>query len=72
MSNELVINSSRSGLEIALLRDKKLVEYHNEKNNASYQVGDFYLGKVKKVYHHLMPLLFKLGPRKMRSLLTST
>ncbi len=64
MSNELVINSSRSGLEIALLRDKKLVEYHNEKNNASYQVGDFYLGKVKKVVPSLNAAFVQIGAEK--------
>lgn len=64
MSNELVINSSRSGLEIALLSDKKLIEYHNEKNNASYQVGDFYLGKVKKVVPSLNAAFVQIGAEK--------
>ena len=61
MSNELVINSSRSGLEIALLSNKKLIEYHNEKNNSSYQVGDFYLGRVRKVVPSLNAAFVQIG-----------
>ncbi|MFY7839881.1 MAG: Rne/Rng family ribonuclease, partial [Lacibacter sp.] len=33
----------------ALLEDKKLVELHQESHDASFTVGDLYLGKVKKL-----------------------
>ena len=49
MTKELIINAVSQGVEIALLEDKKLVELHNEKANASFTVGDLYLGKVKKL-----------------------
>ena len=49
MSNELVIKKSSSGIEIALLAEKKLTELHKEQYDAPFQVGDFYLGKVRKI-----------------------
>jgi len=49
VNKELIINAAPSGVEIALLEDKKLVELHQENHNASFTVGDLYLGKVKKL-----------------------
>ena len=49
MNKELIINSAPTGVEIALLEDKRLVELHQENHNASFTVGDLYLGKVKKL-----------------------
>ena len=49
MSNELIINSTQDGERIALLLDKRLVEYHHEKSDTNYTVGDIFLGSVKKV-----------------------
>lgn len=49
MTKELIINAVPQGVEIALLEDKKLVEFHNEQTDASFVVGDLYLGKVKKL-----------------------
>ncbi len=49
MNKELIINAAPQGVEIALLEDKKLVELHHEKADASFAVGDLYLGKVKKL-----------------------
>ncbi|MEJ8841086.1 Rne/Rng family ribonuclease [Lacibacter sp. H375] len=49
MNKELIINSAPTGVEIALLEDKKLVELHQESHDASFTVGDLYLGKVKKL-----------------------
>ena len=53
MSNELVINSTQNGCRIALLKDKTLVEYHQEEENAQFNVGDIYLGTVSKVVQGL-------------------
>jgi ribonuclease G len=47
VNKELIINAGPSGVEIAFLEDKKLVELHNEKTDAIFAVGDLYLGKVK-------------------------
>ncbi|MFZ9718764.1 MAG: Rne/Rng family ribonuclease, partial [Chitinophagaceae bacterium] len=49
MNKELIIHAAASGVEIALLEDKKLVELHQETHDASFTVGDLYLGKVKKL-----------------------
>jgi ribonuclease G len=49
VNKELIINAVSNGVEIALLEDKKLVELHQESHDASFTVGDLYLGKVKKL-----------------------
>ncbi|MEJ8817924.1 Rne/Rng family ribonuclease [Lacibacter sp. H407] len=49
MNKELIINSAPTGVEIALLEDKRLVELHQESLDTSFTVGDLYLGKVKKL-----------------------
>jgi len=49
VNKELIINAAPNGVEIALLEDRKLVELHQESNDASFTVGDLYLGKVKKL-----------------------
>ncbi len=64
MSNELVINSTRSGCRIALLKDKRLVEYHEDAGGESFNVGDIYLGTVKKVVPGLNAAFIDLGYEK--------
>ena len=49
MSSELIINSSRDKSRIGLLKDKKLVEFHQESDETKFNVGDIYVGKVKKI-----------------------
>jgi ribonuclease G len=49
VNKELIINAAPTGVEIALLEDKKLVELHQESQDSSFTVGDLYLGKVKKL-----------------------
>lgn len=64
MNKELIINSTPQGVEIALLEDKKLVELHNEKNDAAFGVGDIYLGKVKKLIPGLNAAFIDVGFEK--------
>lgn len=64
MNKELIINAAPSGVEIALLEDKKLVELHNEKADASFAVGDLYLGKVKKLIPGLNAAFVDVGFEK--------
>ncbi len=64
MSNELIINSTRSGCRIALLKDKRLVEYHEDSGGDSFNVGDIYLGTVKKVVQGLNAAFIDLGYEK--------
>ena len=64
VNKELIINSTPNGVEIALLEDKKLVELHNENNNAIFAVGDLYLGKVKKLIPGLNAAFVDVGFEK--------
>ncbi len=64
MNKELIINSTPQGVEIALLEDKKLVEIHNEKSDATFGVGDIYLGKVKKLIPGLNAAFIDVGFEK--------
>lgn len=64
MNRELIINATPQGVEIALLEDKKLVELHHEKADASFAVGDLYLGKVKKLIPGLNTAFVDVGFEK--------
>ncbi|HVZ25543.1 MAG TPA: Rne/Rng family ribonuclease [Sediminibacterium sp.] len=64
MNKELIINAGTSGVDIAFLEDKKLVELHNEKQDASFAVGDLYLGKVKKLIPGLNAAFVDVGFEK--------
>ncbi len=64
MNKELIINAVPQGVEIALLEDKKLVELHHEKTDASFAVGDLYLGKVKKLIPGLNAAFVDVGFEK--------
>lgn len=64
MTKELIINAAPQGVEIALMEDKKLVELHNEKADASFAVGDLYLGKVKKLIPGLNAAFIDVGFEK--------
>lgn len=61
MSNELIISATQDGSRIALLRDKTLVEFHNEEEGSKFVVGDIYLGTVKKVVQGLNAAFIELG-----------
>jgi ribonuclease G len=64
LNKELIINAAPQGVEIALLEDKKLVELHSEKADASFAVGDLYLGKVKKLIPGLNAAFVDVGFEK--------
>lgn len=64
MSLELVVNSKSTGIWIALLREGKLVELHEEKGNTDFSVGDIYLGKVRKVIPSLNAAFVNVGYEK--------
>lgn len=51
MTSELYINVQPQKISIALTEDKRLVEYQEEGQSASFSVGNIYLAKV----HKLMP-----------------
>ncbi|MFN7312698.1 MAG: Rne/Rng family ribonuclease [Bacteroidota bacterium] len=62
MNYELVINCHPSGgVEIALLRDKKLIELHHEQADNNFAVGDIYLGTVNKIMPGLNAAFIDVG-----------
>jgi ribonuclease G len=64
LSNELIINSTQDESRIALLKDKKLVEFHQEKDETKFTVGDIYLGTVQKVVQGLNAAFVDIGYEK--------
>jgi len=64
LSNELVVNSTQNGCRIALLEDRNLVEYHQEHDDKKFNVGDIYLGTVRKVVPGLNAAFIDLGYEK--------
>ena len=64
MSNELIINSTQSGSRLALLKDKGLVEYHQDNEESKFKVGDIYLGTVKKIVPGLNAAFIDIGYEK--------
>ena len=49
MTSELVVDVQPKEISIALLEDKALVEFQKEGRSASFNVGNMYLGRVKKL-----------------------
>jgi ribonuclease G len=64
VNKELIINSTSSEVEIALLEDKVLVELNKEKTNNEFCVGDIYLGRVKKIMPGLNAAFVDVGYEK--------
>jgi len=62
---ELIIDSAPdSGVTIALLQDKQLVELNTEQVNNNYAVGDIYLGRIKKIMPGLNAAFVDVGYSK--------
>ncbi|MDR1846840.1 MAG: Rne/Rng family ribonuclease [Bacteroidales bacterium] len=64
MDKDLIIDVSDSGVEIALLEDKQLVEFYQEKADKHHLVGDVYLGIVKKIMPSLNAAFIDIGHEK--------
>jgi ribonuclease G len=64
LSNELIISSTPKGDRIALLQDKRLVEYHLEQSEPHFTVGDIYLGTLKKLVTGLNAAFIDIGYEK--------
>ncbi len=64
LSNELIISATEEGSRIALLKDKSLVEFHQEAEGSKFVVGDIYLGTVKKVVQGLNAAFIDIGYEK--------
>ena len=61
---ELFINVTSDEMVIALTEDKRLVELRKEKRNVQFEVGDVYIGKVRKVMQGLNAAFVSVGYEK--------
>lgn len=64
MNKDLIIDVGESGVEIALLEDKRLVELHKEHPNSNHAAGDVYLGQVKKIMAGLNAAFIDVGAER--------
>ena len=64
VNRELVISSDVSEVNIVLLEDKQLVEYHKEKDNSNFAVGDIYYGRIRKILPGLNAAFVDIGNEK--------
>lgn len=84
MNKDLILDVTPTGVTIALVQDRQLVELNQEKNNNNYSVGDIYFGRIKKIMPGLNAAFVDVGYEKdaflhyldlgpqVRSLLTFT
>ena len=61
---ELIVNVSESEVTLALLEDKQLFELDKEQRFAKFQVGDVFLGKVRKIMPGLNAAFVNVGHEK--------
>lgn len=64
LEKELIINSTPTEVEIALLENSKLVELHFQKTNTNFTVGDVFLGRIKKLMPGLNAAFVDIGHKK--------
>lgn len=64
LNKELIIHSTQSGVDVALLENKKLVELHQERHTNQFLVGDIYLARIKKVMPGLNAVFVDIGYEK--------
>lgn len=61
MTSEVIIDAQPKEISIALLEDKRLVEYQCEPRDASFSVGNIYVAKVKKLMPGLNACFVDVG-----------
>ena len=61
MTSEVIIDAQSKEISIALLEDKRLVEYQREPREASFSVGNIYVAKVKKLMPGLNACFVDVG-----------
>ncbi len=64
MEKELLVKSTPTNVEIALLEDRKLVELHTQKSDVQFSVGDIFLGYIKMLRPSLNAAFLDVGIRK--------
>ncbi len=64
MEKELIINSTPTEVEIALMEGDKLVELHRQKTNNNFTVGDIFLGRIRRLMPGLNAAFVDIGHKK--------
>ena len=64
MNTELIIRSSSSEVDFALLKDGKLIELHKEHDDNKFSVGDIFLAKIRKPVPGLNAAFVNVGYEK--------
>jgi ribonuclease G len=64
LNSELIIDSTPDEVRIALLEEKRLVEFNSEKKDNNFSVGDIYLGRIKKIMPGLNAAFVDVGYEK--------
>lgn len=64
MTSELVIDSQKKAVSIALLEDGRLMEYQRQEMSQLYAAGNMYLAKVKKLMPGLNACFVDVGHEK--------
>ncbi|MBQ2186341.1 MAG: ribonuclease E/G, partial [Bacteroidaceae bacterium] len=61
MTSEIFVDVQPHKISIALTEDKRLVEYQDEEQSASFNVGNVYLAKVRKLMPGLNACFVNIG-----------
>ena len=61
MTSELIIDSQPNEVTIALLEDKRLVEFQKEASDTKYSVGNIFAARVKKIMPGLNACFVEVG-----------
>lgn len=64
MNLELIVDVRPNGVWLALLRDGKLIELHEERGSSDFVVGDIYLGKIRRLSPSLNAAFVDVGYEK--------
>ena len=61
MTSEVIVDAGKKEISIALLEDKKLVEFQKEARAEHFSVGNIYLAKVRKIMPGLNACFVSVG-----------
>ncbi|WP_299766728.1 ribonuclease E/G [uncultured Dokdonia sp.] len=64
MNKELIIRSSSSAVDFALLKDGRLIELHKEEDGNKFNVGDIYIANIRKTVSGLNAAFVNVGYEK--------
>ncbi len=64
MNNELIIRSSSTSVDFALLKDGKLIELHKDEEDNQFNVGDVFVAKIRKTVQGLNAAFVDVGYEK--------